>query len=76
MEMIAIAVGVVGCGAVFAWWDIAKRKVSAGLTLDAIDNRVDALDVRVHDIEKTGLETRNKVAGLTTLANNATRRRS
>lgn len=75
MEMIAIAAGLVGCGAVLAWWDIAKRKVGAGLSLDAVDGRVDALDVRVNDLEKLSLDTRNKVAGLTTLASNATRRR-
>lgn len=72
--MIAVAVGLVGVGAVFAWWDIAKRKVGSGTTVDALDGRIDALDVRVHDIEKQGLDTRNKVAGLTSLANSARRR--
>jgi hypothetical protein len=75
MEMIAVAIGLVGCGAVFAWWDISKRKVGAGLSLDAIDGRVDAIDVRVSDIEKLSLDTRNKVAGLTTIASSNLRRR-
>ena len=74
MEMIAVALGVVGGSAVLAWGDSAKRKVGAGLSLVVVSTRVASVDARVAELEKQGLDTRNKVAGLTSLANSARRR--
>ena len=68
MELIAVAVAVVGAAATFAWWDIAKRKVGAGLSLVEVSTRVQALDARVSKLEEHDLSNRNQIAGLKSFA--------
>lgn len=68
MVAISLVACVIGCFAVFAWWDIAKRRESSKSEAGDISKRLESAENRIAQLEEHDKNNRSQIAGIKNFA--------